>query len=476
MLVMKEWLSELYRLARTYICVIKEAWMLRNNTQTIKRRQDEYDFMPAHLELIERPVSPAPRVVAFVIMFCLAMSLIIAIFFHVEIVAVSPGKLELTSRSKKIQPLETSLVKKVYVKDGDLVKEGDLLISLSAIGAASDKAKIESSLLQEKLSEKRQHILLVAIDKGELPEQSEHTDDYDYDSIRSEQLLREQFFSWKKTREQQLSAIRQRIAEKETIQFNIRKLESQKTIALEKMNDITKLYNSKAISKHEYLQHKNTYLELKSEVEIQKNRLNEVSESISQAREQYDLLLQTYKRDVVEELSKTKEKIKQLKYDLKKNSERESALNIRSPVNGIVQQVATFTEGGVVTTAQTLMVIVPEKDRLNAKIMISNKDIGFVRVGQPVIIKVEAFPYTRYGYIRGIVKNVSTESIEDKEKGLYFDGYISLEQSTLKVNGRDVSLTSGMSVTAEIITGYRRVIDFILSPLQETVNESLVER
>lgn len=204
--------------------------------------------------------------------------------------------------------------------------------------------------------------------------------------------------------------------------------------------------------------------------------MSEITESVSQAHEQYDLLMKTFKRDIIEKLTESKENIVQLNHELQKNKERESALNIRSPVDGVVQQVTTFTEGGVVTTAQTLMVIVPEKDNLDAKIMISNKDIGFIRVGQPVILKVEAFPYTRYGYIRGILKNISSEAIEDKEKGLYFDGYVSLERSVLRVDGKDVSLTSGMSVTAEITTGYRRVIDFILSPLQETVNESLIER
>ncbi|HCQ9044736.1 TPA: HlyD family efflux transporter periplasmic adaptor subunit, partial [Escherichia coli] len=172
----------------------------------------------------------------------------------------------------------------------------------------------------------------------------------------------------------------------------------------------------------------------------------EVSAAILQANEEYELLLKTFRRDTLEQLNQTKETINQLNHDFEKIKEREQALNIKSPVDGVVQQVTTFTEGGVVTTAQSLMVIVPENEKLSAKIMIANKDIGFIRVGQPVIIKIEAFPYTKYGYIHGKVKTVSSESIEDKEKGLYFDGYITLEQSSINIDGKDVSLTSGMSI------------------------------
>lgn len=239
---MKEWFSEINRLIRVYISTIRDAWASRNKNSMPQRLRDEYDFLPSHLELIEKPVSPVPRIISLVIILCLIISLLTAIFFHVEIVAVSSGKLELTSRSKKIQPLETSLVKHVYVKDGDFVKEGELLISLSATGAESDKAKIESALLKEKLSESRQNMLLRAIEENKLPEFPDYQEGSDYDQLRSEQLLREQFSSWKASRDQQLSVIRQRMAEKETINSNIKKLVIQEGIALEKFNDVSRLY------------------------------------------------------------------------------------------------------------------------------------------------------------------------------------------------------------------------------------------
>ncbi|HCQ9025503.1 TPA: HlyD family type I secretion periplasmic adaptor subunit [Escherichia coli] len=475
---MKIWISEIKYLLKKYTHLFKEIWSFRKDMAPPLRKQDEYDFLPAHLELIERPVSPTPRMISLLIILFLVISVVISILFHVEIVAVSSGKLELSGRSKTIQPFETSLVKKVYVKDGETVKKGQLLIALSAIGIDADRAKIESALSQAKLTEKRQYLLLQAIEKNKLPdlEFESKQNDLNYDILRSEQLLKEQFTSWMASRAQQDAVIRQRTAEKESIESNIKKLNGQKKIVFEKLNDISKLYSKQAISKHEYLNQENLYIDISNEINIQSSRLKEVSAAILQANEEYELLLKTFRRDTLEQLNQTKETINQLNHDFEKIKEREQALNIKSPVDGVVQQVTTFTEGGVVTTAQSLMVIVPENEKLSAKIMIANKDIGFIRVGQPVIIKIEAFPYTKYGYIHGKVKTVSSESIEDKEKGLYFDGYITLEQSSINIDGKDVSLTSGMSITAEIITGYRRVIDFILSPFEETINESLGER
>ncbi|HCQ9044717.1 TPA: biotin/lipoyl-binding protein, partial [Escherichia coli] len=225
------------------------------------RKQDEYDFLPAHLELIERPVSPTPRMISLLIILFLVISVVISILFHVEIVAVSSGKLELSGRSKTIQPFETSLVKKVYVKDGETVKKGQLLIALSAIGIDADRAKIESALSQAKLTEKRQYLLLQAIEKNKLPdlEFESKQNDLNYDILRSEQLLKEQFTSWMASRAQQDAVIRQRTAEKESIESNIKKLNGQKKIVFEKLNDISKLYSKQAISKHEYLNQENLY-------------------------------------------------------------------------------------------------------------------------------------------------------------------------------------------------------------------------
>lgn len=146
------------------------------------------------------------------------------------------------------------------------------------------------------------------------------------------------------------------------------------------------------------------------------------------------------------------------------------------PLMGTVQQLQTYTIGGVVTTAQPLMTIVPQDEQFEIEAMLSNKDIGFVNEGQDVTIKIEAFPYTRYGYIKGKVKYFSFEAIQDEKLGLVFPVTIVMDKSHLSIEGRNVELIAGMAVSAEIKTGERRVIDYLLSPLRKVVDDSFKER
>ena len=470
---MKLWLQGTIHLLKKYLVIFREAWSGRKLLEPPVRQRDEYDFLPAHLELTEKPVSPLPRIVARTIILFLAVAILIAVFCKVEIVAVAPGQLTLSGRSKIIQPLETSRVNKVYVRNGERVRKGQLLIALTGTGAEAEKAQNESTLAQARLDEQRQEALLKATETSIPPSISISAGT---EVERTVRLMEEQFTAWKTSREQQLTAIRQKSAEQAAIKSRIAKLEQQKRIMSVKLGDIRALYHKQAVSKHDLLDYENQYVEITNELDALRNQLKEAGEAVTHATDEYKLLEQTFRRDLLEQLSQTRESIRQVTHELEKNRERREALQITSPVDGVVQQLATFTEGGVVTTAQTLMVIVPEDDQLDARIMISNKDIGFVLPGQEVVIKVEAFPYTRHGYLHGIVRTVSGEAIEDKEKGMYFDGEITLTDSTLQVDGKKVVLTSGMSITAEVITGYRRVIDFILSPLRETIDESLTER
>ncbi|PPT51101.1 hypothetical protein XarjCFBP7652_02765 [Xanthomonas arboricola] len=149
---------------------------------------------------------------------------------------------------------------------------------------------------------------------------------------------------------------------------------------------------------------------------------------------------------------------------------------LRAPVAGTVQQLAVHTVGGVVTPAQALLVVVPSEGALEIEATVLNKDIGFVRPGKDVIVKVDSFPYSRYGYLTGKVVSVSHDAAQDEQLGLVFPARVKLEWATLKIDGISARLNAGMSLSAEIKTGKRRVIDYLLSPFQQHTTEALRER
>jgi membrane fusion protein, hemolysin D len=181
-----------------------------------------------------------------------------------------------------------------------------------------------------------------------------------------------------------------------------------------------------------------------------------------------------------------------------KARERTRVQVLTAPVDGVVQQLAVHTVGGVVTPAQPLMVIVPAESRLEIEAMVSNRDIGFIEPGQEAEIKVGTFNFTRYGLLHGRVLGISHDAVgkddlqdpaKDKsqqsgvapkapgeEQGPVYAARISLDRTQMQVEDKMVSLSPGMAVTAEIKTGERRIISYLLSPLRKYKQDSLRER
>ncbi|MCY7306194.1 MAG: HlyD family efflux transporter periplasmic adaptor subunit, partial [Rhodoferax sp.] len=162
-----------------------------------------------------------------------------------------------------------------------------------------------------------------------------------------------------------------------------------------------------------------------------------------------------------------------------KASQREKLTVLSAPVSGTVQQLAAHTAGGVVTEAQVLMVIVPEGglgEQLVAEVALENKDIGFVTIGQSAQIKLETFPFTRFGTVAATVQIVTADAVTDERRGAVFPARLLLATNRIDVDGKLVRLTPGMNLSAEIKTGQRRVIDYLLTPVQRASQESLRER
>lgn len=461
-----------------YYQQFKAIWKVRHQFDQPIRTDDEYQFLPAHLELVEKPVSALPKWIGRCIMLLLVIALIWSIVGYVEIVATATGKLTYSGRSKIIQSVETAMVKDIYVKEGQKVKEGDVLVTLTTLGVEADLEKTKKALKNAQLSLARNTALLEAVitDKPPRLVLPEGISRGDMDVLYSERLIEEQFTTYQKQRQQALAQLKQRQAEKETLMFQIQKYQGIVKIESSRLKDLDRLQKQAAISKHEFFIHQTKVIDLQNELRMNQNKLLEIEESIRQAESAYDLLLLSFRRDTQDSLRQAREDVEQLLYEEQKMEQRQKTTTITSPVTGTVQQLEIHTVGGVVTEAQNLMVVVPEQDRLEVTALITNQDIGFVGVGQPVTIKLDAFPYSRYGYVTGVVKSVSFDAIEDKVLGLVFSTVIGINQDYLMVNDQKVPFSAGMRVTAEIKTGERRVISYLLSPLKETISESMRER
>ena len=270
--------------------------------------------------------------------------------------------------------------------------------------------------------------------------------------------------------------LNRRRAELETTQDQVVKLEQTAPIARQRAMDYQKLVKENFVSQHGYLEREQARIEQEQDLAASRSKVAETRAALMEAQRQQATLAAETRRQLLDQLNLASQKAASLEQELIKAEQRSRLMRLAAPVAGTVQQLAVTTIGGVVTPAQPLMVVVPKDNVLEVEAMLPNKDIGFVNPGQDAEVKVETFPFTKYGTLHGTVTQVSSDAIQDEKLGLIYSTRVKLARDTLQVENKTVRLTPGMAVTVEVKTGTRRVIEYFLSPLLQTTSESLRER
>lgn len=465
-------------LLEKYRTVFREAWSERERLTPEKRLQSELEFLPAALELVETPPSHTARWVLWGTLGFIGIALLWSIFGQLDIIAVAQGKIVPSGQVKVVQPLENAVVRRLLVRDGMQVKKGQLLIELDATELGAEQGKVQSSLLDATLAAERARALLAAVQakaaavraipaRADIPAapliQANRLLTSEYQAFRSELLARD------------AEAVHLR-AQQATTQETLNKLQALSPLYEQRAADLKRLLDKNYVPRHDYLEAENRRTETAKEIDVQRKRLLETDSLVAQQREQREALVASFVRQTREQLLQAEQQLAQWQQEGVRLKSRSDLMELRAPVDGTVQQLAVHTEGGVVTEAQALMVIVPANERLEIDAMLENKDIGFVSKGQVAEIKVEAFPFTRYGLMEGKVLNVSLDAVADEKRGLLYQTRVLMDRTWIDVEGKRVSLVPGMAVTVEIKTGKRRVIDYFLSPVLQHGSESIKER
>jgi hemolysin D len=288
--------------------------------------------------------------------------------------------------------------------------------------------------------------------------------------------LRDQFSEFQAKIEAARQVIDQRKAALEGTRENITRLNATVPIENERAATYKKLLADQYVSKMDYLQFEQQRIDRQQELAGQKQKLLQDSAALSEAEKNYRLVEAEFQHARQSELSDAETKAASLSQEVVKADQKTEFQKLTSPIDGVVQQLAVHTVGGVVTPAQQLMVVVPQESPIEVEAWLENKDIGFVTIGQPVQIKVETFPFTIYGIIDGKILTVSNDAIQQEKGGLVYSTRASMARSTMQVEHTQVNLTPGMAVTVEIKTGTRRAIEYFLSPLLKSAQESIRER
>lgn len=441
----------------------------------IKRKRQDYEFLPAVIEVMETPASPVGRAVMLSIGAFLVLAAAWAWFGRIDVVASATGKVIPTDYVKYIQSSEIGVVRNIHIRNGQEVAAGDVLIELDPTDSTADLDRLRqekmtwtleiarlTALLQQNKDAAKMFIPPDGATNSEIAAQLRRIENEQREDEARIRYYREEGARLK--------------AQHGVAEARIEKLRTTLPYVQQQVEAIQKLTEKGYASRLRLLELQQLQVESEKDIETELAGIHEITSSIKASRQEQAREEAEIRSNRLDELAEAERQLKAISQELLKAERRNSLRKLTAPVDGIVQQLTVHTVGGVVEAAKPLMVIVPKDSGLEVEAKILNRDVGFVKVGHQAEVKLEAFPYTKYGVIEGKVLHISRDAIADEDLGLVYDARIELAASDIQVEDKMVNLTAGMSTTVEVKTGDRRVLEFILTPLLRYKHESLRER
>jgi hemolysin D len=455
--------------------VVREALKADNERRRGHRPSAQSDFLPAALEVVERPVSPTGRITAWVLFIGLSATLLWLILGRVDVVASAAGRILPSGNTKIVQSAGSGVVAAIHVRDGDHVTKGQVLVELDTTLAGAELEQAKRELLADELEVARNRALVDALDGRGLhfiaPDGTP-----DGVAAAERELIAAQISEVNSTVAGYAEARNSSSADARAAAATRNKLDSTLPILDHEVQAMQEL-------------DANGYAPGLRLLELQRQRRSDQGDrdvavaqeqrGASDARkfgQQMTETRDTARRQAMADLAKAAADAIVKQEEVTKAVRRASLEQLVAPADGTVQQLQLHTVGGVVEPAKTLMVIVPAHGAIEVEAQVLNKDIGFVREGQPSAVKLEAFPFTRYGTVPGTVVSINRDAVTDPKLGAVYVVRIRLARDTITADGKVVSLTSGLAVTADIRTGSRRIISWLLSPIMTTVKQAAREK
>ena len=493
------------------------------------------EFLPEALEIIEKPVSPLGHFTIIIITVIFISVIVWACFGKMDEVVTASAKIVPKDGVQVVQPLYEGVITDILVDEGEKVLKDQPLMILDTSTGEINLESIENNISELKL----QNILYIMLLNDEdvsgyaaancIIKESELqicemavNMQMEYNSQRSQYASQSEQYKKQITIEQnsldklitnknllikqygELSEYQSNLPENKALENYIKQISDLN----DDLTEYKKLLDGNAITQYQYDQKKSEYDEAvrqyelqqvraekeisgnayelsdlqkqidlaQKDIEVQRNVINKENEFLLQSDNQLKTLEYEFKQNISNAIVNNNAEISKLNTELKKQSEYQTSNTLVSPVDGTVQTIAVKTVGGVVTSAQSVIAIVPDNTELIAEAEILNKDIGFIYVGQEVSLKIDAFSFQKYGTIKGEVIHISPNAVENECKGLVYPVKIAISAESFTVNNKTVDIASGMSGTAEIKLDERPIIEFFFEPIFEYFDDSLKVR
>lgn len=439
----------------------------------------DQDFSPRLLGLRREPPAPLPRIVAGLLVLFLVGLGIWAAVGHTDIVARAQGELVPQSRLKVVQPMERSRVAAILVQEGDRVDEGQPLLRLDPSLSRPDVKRFREQLELARLRRRR---IRAALGDGEL--QRKPSDDPElFAEVRAEHVSARR--AYRDRLAERKAELRQAHKELEAARAEKRKAAELVSVIEEVETAYQELARSDAVPRLDILERKQRRIEAERELRAQRRRVEELRQRVNVARTRIERLRSERRERLVKRRNDLTARILELQANYSKEHARSELLTLKAPRAGIVKNVRVSTEGAVAPAGTRLMSLVPEGEPLKAAIRVGNRDIGFVNEGMDVALKLAAYPFQRFGTVKGVVERVSPDASTPRSASngrptsngtpgggqqASYEAIVRLERQKLEYEGETLKLRPGMRVVAELDLGERSVLEYVISPVSKTLD------
>lgn len=454
--------------------VAREALAQEKERAQKTARSADPRFLPAALEVIERPVSPTARITAWVMLVGMLATTAWLVFGKVDVVASAQGRIMPADDVKLVQASNTGIVRRIYVHDGDVVKKGQPLIDLDPTVSTAEQAQAEKALLAAQLDVARNQAIADALSGKGLhftPPPGTPADVAD----TQRRLIAAQVAESEAGMGGMAAARISALADAQAAAGQIRTID--KTVPVLD-RELDAMHGLEAKGYAPGLKLLEMERQRHSEAGQRDIAVAQQSRALSEARkygQQSAQMREQARQTALADLAKAQSEAMLRQEELTKARQKSHLQRLVAPVDGTVQQLAVHTLGGVVEAVRPLMVVVPY-GALTVEAKVLNRDAGFVHRGQDVAVKLEAFPFTRYGTIPGRIVSISTDAVDDRKLGPVYVARVALLKSTIDRGDRVVPIGPGMTATADIRTGRRSIISYLISPIDKARREAARER
>jgi adhesin transport system membrane fusion protein len=407
-------------------------------------------------------------VAGFLVLFIIWASIV-----HVDEIASAPGQVVPSGAIKVVQHLEGGVVAEILVTEGQKVEEGQVLVRLDPTDARSELDQMRTRYYGLLLRAER----LKAINERRVPDFAVVTKDYP-DLVGDQERLWHGQLAARRSAVQVIdSQVDQKRREVKQLRDALDIAQQQFKLASDQTVIRAQAAESGVVSRQTYLETARAKVAAEGEVNRLREQIQVATDALAESERRRINLDDTQGQDSLAELGTVTNEAEQVRNGLSKVQDRVQRLDIRSSVTGLVQDLKVNTIGEVSPAGGTLMRIVPTDAVLEAEVRIATRDIGHVQPGQPVKVKVTSYDYNRYGSLPGTLLKVSpTTLFDEQEKKPYYRGIVQISRPFMGPGENQNLVLPGMAVEADVVTGNKTLISYLLKPVFVSLKGSFHER